>query len=156
MVTIMAITDVVGGYVKLWVLSMGSVFLMLFVTLIVSQIADESVTTLFILAYNGSVGLFIIMCGLPVGFFVIIWVLLYNSLAPIMQPMAQAMLDLFVPIFSGMFVNLGILDAIVFAHPIAPASLNITESISAVTGLINAFAQFLLETGLETTESIVG
>ena len=141
----MAISDFVGGYLKIWLLSMGSVFLMLFVTLVVSYVADESVVTLFILAYNGSIGLFIILTMLPVGIFVILFVLLYNGFTPFMQPLMQAVLDLFVPIFSGIFVNLGILDAHVFAHPIAPASLDITESISAVTGLINAFGQFLLE-----------
>lgn len=141
----MAISGVIGGYMKFWLLSMGSVFLMLFVTLIVSYVADESVVTLFILAYNGSVGLFIIITMLPVGCFILGFVLLYNGFTPFMQPLMQAVLDLFVPIFSGIFVNLGILDAVVFAHPIAPAQLDITESMNAVTGLINAFSQFLLD-----------
>lgn len=152
----MAVQALAGGYLKLWLLSMGSVFLMLFVAMIVAQVADESTIVLFILVYDGSVGLFIILTMLPIGAGVILFVLLYNGFIPIMQPMMQTILDIFVPIFSGIFVNIGVIDAQVAAHPIAPASLDVMEFVNALTGFMHAFTDFLLSNSGIVKSEFVG
>lgn len=136
--------SIVGGYLKWWFVSMGSVIGMLFVCMIVAEIADANVVTLFVLAFDASVLLFIILTMIPVAIFILGFWLLYTAFAPIMVPFSQSIVDLLFPTFAGLFVEIGVLKEVPATTPMLPGTINILEAAMAFKEFISAFTDNLL------------
>ena len=118
-----------------------SVFAMLFACMVINVILPGTdMVTLFILAYNGTVGLFIVISAIPVAVFIVVFGFIYNAISPTMQPLIENLLKFIVPMINFIFAG-----ADITVTSFVPSTIGIDTALTAWTGFITALSVYLLD-----------
>jgi len=167
---LVSIPSPVGNYLMLWFISLGSSMALMGVAAVIYMITGktEGLTEIFILMFNGSATIFILLTMIPAGLFILIFAIVWNAGAPIVAPMLGALWNFFAGLIIGLAnLALGLLNVNIPFRPLTfvsempnlaiqlinsktiylvIADIEVTEAIAAVTSLLAALKDFLIET----------
>lgn len=144
----------VQNYVMLWLLSLGSSIVLIvvsaFVYLIEGADAKGSISQYFILMFNATATSFILLTMIPLGAMIILFIVIWNAIAPFAAPLLAGAVNFFAQIAVGL-ANMVFINITYTEITISPETVDITESVGAVIDFLDALRKFLMGAATEGT-----